>query len=258
MTHPVDPITEADLHAYIDDQLPVQRRVEVEAHLSRNPDMAARVMGDLRGRDELRLALAERVAVFDRPDTAEAARQLSRALARDVTFGRMQRVAAVMAFIALGWFGHAAFGTLAITESVASAPPPAYVDDATRAHSTAMVRASMHSQPGSPHYDREEIRSATAIIVPDLPQGWRVADVQIFPSTYGPSLEMAIKSEQLGTLSLFAVRPGSFNVRPTTVAVKNEVTAVYWQLGEVAYALVGKAESGVLEEAAGKLVKTLY
>jgi anti-sigma factor RsiW len=257
MTMPIDPITEADLHAYIDDQLPVQRRVEVEAHLSRNPEMAARVMADLRGRDELRLALADR-AVFERPATNEVARQLTRGLARDVTFGRMQRIAAVIVFIALGWFGHAAFGSFGISESVASAPPPAYVDDATRAHRTALVRASMHSQPGSPHYDREEIRSATAIIMPDLPQNWRVADVQIFPSTYGPSLEMAINSDALGTLSLFAVRPGSFNVRPTTVAVKNDVTAVYWQLGEVAYALVGKAESRALEEAAGSLVKTLY
>lgn len=254
---PLDPITETDLHAYIDDQLSVQRRVEVEAHLSRHPEMAARVMSDLRGRDELRLALADQPS-FERVSTNDAARRLSQALSRDKLFGRLQRVAAVIAFIAVGWFGHAAVGTLGITESVASAPPPAYVEDATRAHRTALVRAAMHSQPRLPDYDREEIRSATAIVVPDLPRGWHVTDVQVFPSTYGPSLEMAIRSDRLGTLSLFAVRPGSFNVRPTTVAVQNEVTAVYWQLGEVAYALVGKAESRVLEDAAANLVKTLY
>ena len=116
----------------------------------------------------------------------------------------------------------------------------------------------MHSQPGSPNYDREEIRSATAIVVPDLPKGWRVLDVQVFPSTYGPSVEMAIHSEALGTLSLFAVRPGSFNVRPITVAAEDGVAAIYWQIGEVAYVLVGKAESRALENAAAGLVKTLY
>ena len=257
MTAPVDPITETDLHAYVDDQLGVQRRIEVEAHLSRHPQMAAHVMSDLRGRDELRLALADQVMV-ERPSTHDAARRLSHALSRDVLLGRLRRIAAVIAFIAVGWFGHAAVGSFGITESVASAPPPAFVEDATRAHRTALVRASMHSQPGSPNYDREEIRSATAIVVPDLPKGWRVLDVQVFPSTYGPSVEMAIQSEALGTLSLFAVRPGSFNVRPITVAAEDGVAAIYWQIGEVAYVLVGKAESRALENAAAGLVKTLY
>jgi anti-sigma factor RsiW len=257
MTLSVDPITDADLHAYIDDQLTVQRRIAVEAFLSGHPERAAQMMSDLRGRDELRLALAEQ-GVFERPATHELARRLSRALARDVQLGRLRRIAAVLAFMAVGWFGHAAFGSLGISESMASAAPPAYVEDATRAHRTALVRAAMHSQPVQPNYDREEIRSATAIIVPDLPKGWKVLDVQIFPSTYGPSVEMAINADSLGTLSLFAVRPGDFNVRSTTVAAENDVTAVYWQLGEVAYALVGKAESRALEDAATGLIKTLY
>jgi anti-sigma factor RsiW len=257
MTQPVDPITETDLHAYIDDQLGVQRRIEVEAHLSRHPEMAARMMADLRGRDELRLALADQ-PVVERLATYDAARKLSRALSRDVFFGRLRRVATVAAFVAIGWFGHAEFGTLGIGQSIASAQPPAYVEDAARSHRTALVRASMHSQPVAPHIDREEIRSATAIVVPDLPAAWQVRDVQIFPSTYGPSVEMAIDSDSLGRLSLFAVRPGSFNVRQTTAASTQEVTAVYWQIGEVAYALVGKAESRALEEAAANLVKTLY
>jgi anti-sigma factor RsiW len=257
MTQPVDPIAEADLHAYIDEQLAVQRRIEVEAHLSRHPDMAARMMADLRSRDELRLALADQPSAAQFA-TYDAARRLSRALARDELLSRLRRFGAVAAFVAIGWFGHAEFGSLAIRESIASAPPPAYVEDAARSHRTALVRASMQSQPGMPDYDREEIRSATAIVVPDLPQGWKVRDVQIFPSTYGPSVEMAVDGGPLGTLSLFAVRPGGFNVHPTTVATTQEVTTVYWQIGEVAYALVGKTESSALEAAAADLIKTLY
>jgi anti-sigma factor RsiW len=53
-----DPILESDLNAYVDDQLDVGRRIEVEAYLSENPVVAAQVMADLRVRDELRLALA--------------------------------------------------------------------------------------------------------------------------------------------------------------------------------------------------------
>jgi anti-sigma factor RsiW len=62
-----DPITEADLLAYVDDQLDVARRIEVEEHLARNPEAAARVMADLKDRDALRLAFA---AELPRPPEA--------------------------------------------------------------------------------------------------------------------------------------------------------------------------------------------
>ena len=42
-----DPITETDLHAFIDGQLDVARRIEVEDYLAKHPDAAARVMADL-------------------------------------------------------------------------------------------------------------------------------------------------------------------------------------------------------------------
>jgi anti-sigma factor RsiW len=45
-----DPVTDADLDAYVDDQLDVARRIEVEAFLSARPEAAARVMSDLRTR----------------------------------------------------------------------------------------------------------------------------------------------------------------------------------------------------------------
>ena len=58
MTKTIDPITQADFDAYIDDQLLGARRIEVAGYLSEHPEEAARVMADLRGRDELRLALS--------------------------------------------------------------------------------------------------------------------------------------------------------------------------------------------------------
>lgn len=40
-------VTEADLLAYVDDQLPPHRRPAVEAHLARHPEIAARIAADL-------------------------------------------------------------------------------------------------------------------------------------------------------------------------------------------------------------------
>src|SRR4051812_9508923 len=51
-----DPITETDIHAFIDGQLDVARRIEVEDYLARHPEVAARVMADMRARDALALA----------------------------------------------------------------------------------------------------------------------------------------------------------------------------------------------------------
>ena len=41
-----DPITETDIHAFIDGQLDVARRIEVEDYLAGHPEIAAHVMAD--------------------------------------------------------------------------------------------------------------------------------------------------------------------------------------------------------------------
>lgn len=257
MTALRDPITDADLDAYVDEQLDVSRRIEVEAHLSTRPETAARVMADLRNRDELRLALAEPVA-GTRSATTEAARRLERGLVRDRVAGVTRRAASIAALVGIGWLAHASVEPMAVTPVVASTPPPAYVKEAVRAHRTSLVRAAMPSQPEVPGYDPEDLRAGTAIVMPTLPSGWLVTDVQVYPSRFGPSVEMAIRAESLGTLSLFAVRPGTFDVVPTTVVALPDATAAYFQIGDVAYALVAGADASDLEQSAESLAGTLY
>lgn len=257
MERPVDPITEADLQAYVADQLPVARRIEVETHLCHHTADAMRIISDLRVRDELRLALADMPGMAS-TGASDAARRLERGLERGRLFNRVRQAAAVVALIGVGWVAHAELGTLGVSQVVASGIPPAYVTDAMMAHRTTLVRAGMRSQPEVPDYDAAEIRAATAIVIPALLEGWTVADVQIFPSTFGPSVEMAIRTERFGTVSLFAVRPGVFNVVPATLAHQQDFTAAYWQIGDVAYALVAKADLGELDRAATTLARSLY
>lgn len=266
MSQPVDPVSGDDLQAYVDDQLSVARRIDVEAYLSANPAAASRVMGDLRIRDELRLALAETPRAAStataRLATAEAARRLQGALARARWTRRLRIAAMVALLVGAGWMANAQFGHLGVSRVVASGLPPAYLEDALRAHRTAMVRADMPSQPGASHYDPLEIRAATAIVMPALPEGWKVADVQVFPSTFGPSVEMTVEAGEIGTASLFAVRPGGFDVVPATTVPRDGLTAAYWQVGEVAYALVAQAgpsaDTNDLDRAAARLARTLY
>ncbi|MBB2973314.1 anti-sigma factor [Mesorhizobium sp. RMAD-H1] len=257
MSEPHDPILDADLDAYVDDQLDVARRIEVEAYLSGHPDVAARVMADLRTRDELRLALAGSRGGA-RPATTDAARRLERGLIYGRLLGSVQRVAAVTLLVAAGWLANEAFGPLKVRESVASTPPPAYVEDAVQAHRTSMLRAEMVSQPQILKLDTAEIRAATAIAIPELPRNWHVKDVQIYPSQFGPSVEIAIDSEDLGGLSLFAVRPGHFDVVPPKLVTVDDASAAYFQIGDVAYALVARPDAEHLDRAAERLARSLH
>jgi len=253
MTTLDDPITEDDLNAYVDDHLEVGRRIAVEAHLAAHPALAARMMGDLRVRDELRLALAGWPGA-PRPRTTEAARRLERSLGtgRLIAFG--QRAAAVVALVGAGWLGHASLGTALVAEPAT----PSFVEDAARAYATTVLRARMSSQPEVAAYDPAELRAETAIVMPALPDDWVVRDVQVFPSRFGPSVDMALDTAEFGRVSLFAVRPGGFAVVTPTMATVGATEAAYFQIGEVAYAVVAGVEADGLDRAARRLFASLH
>jgi anti-sigma factor RsiW len=255
MANPVDPITDADLQAYLENQLPVTRRIEVEAYLSTHPADAMRIMADLRIRDELHLVFTD-APRLEHLDTHKAARRLERGLARDRLLRQFRRIAAVTALIGVGWLAHAQLRTN--VGAVASTLPPAYVSDAVMAHRTTLLRAVMNSQAESPEYDPAEIRSATRIVLPKLPAEWRISDVQIFPSSFGPSVEMALHTDTYGDFSLFAVQAGAAHVTPTTLSRQDDIAAAYWQSGEVAYVLVGHAPSRDLDKAAALLAQNVF
>jgi len=252
----VDPIIDADLDAYVDGELDVARRIQVESYLSENPATAAKVMADLSVKGELRLALAGERA-FGRAETRDAARRLERGLSYGRIFHSMQRIAAVGILVAAGWVAHNSFGAFTATEVAASVPAPAFVEDAVRAYQTAVLREAMPSQTPTT-YSADDIRAATAIVMPVLPNDWKISDVQIFPSEFGPSVEMAIEQADGKRLSLFAVRPGAFEVQPVSHLTLAKTEAAYWQIGEVAYALIADDGDLNLDQAAERLARSLY
>ncbi len=251
------PVLDSDLDAYIDNQLDAAGRLRVEMWLARHPETAARVMEDIGLQTTLRLALAE-AAPFARPETREAARRLASGLAGQRMWQAVRRVAAVAGLFAAGWFANATVHPFGAREVVASVHPPSFVEQAVQAHQTSLVRETMPSQPETRLLDRSDIRAATAIGLPELPGDWTVTDVQVFPSPFGPSVEMGIKTPQSGRLSLFAVRPGYFAVEPVTHLALSNATVAWWQIGEVAYAIVSSTPDAGLDDKAGRLMKSLH
>lgn len=257
MTPTHDPVLDADLDAYVDNQLDGPRRIEVAAYLSGHPEKAARIMSDLRIRDELRLAMAGAVE-GQRVETADAARRLERGLRGRRLLGTLRRLAAAVVLVGAGWLAHSALGPIAIGEVVASTPTPAFVADAIRAHQTETLRLAMVSQPEAAGFDAGEIRAATGIVMPAFPEGWVIRDAQVYPSQFGPAVEVLIDAGEGQVLSLFAVRPGTFDVISAVTTQAEEATAAYFQVGEVGYALVAAAGTQDLDRTAAGLAGSLY
>jgi anti-sigma factor RsiW len=252
-----DPVTVFDLDAYVDNQLDTECRIRVEKHLADNPETASKVMADLAMRGALKLALQDG---SEQPShqMKETAHRLSFALGRKRLWSNLQRIAAVGILVTTGWIASAIIGPFAATDVVASVHPPAFVEQAIKAHQTTLVRATMPSQPEVKHYDPDDIRSATAITMPELPDDWEVVDVQIFPSDYGPSVEMSIQTSDGTRMSLFAVRPGTFAVERVTDVNLSNSEAAYWQVGEIAYALIASAPNTGLADEAEQLTKSYF
>lgn len=233
-----DSVTEADILAYVDGQLDFARRVEVERHLAGDPALAAQVMADLHSRGELRLALTELPMPGD-VQTLSLAERLGRRLKRRAALRRIMQAAAAALVLGVSWFAHDQLNLFGASPSIASTPPPAFVADALQSYRTSSLRNGMASQTEVKRYDREELRAATAIALPRLPAEWTIDDVQVFPSTFGPSIAVAIETRDLGRLALYAARPGDDRVLPISTAADTGIAAAFWQEGEVAYALAG-------------------
>lgn len=249
-----DPINEADLSAYVDGELDTMRRVEVEAHLARHPDDAARVMADLRDRDALREAFSSRT---DRMPTRllDDARRMDRALAWNRFGARLRRVAAVAVLVGAGWLAHTEIGTFGVPGTIASPIDPALVEEARLAHQTAVIRSRTTSQRATPSYDRADLQKATGLKLPELPAGWSVRDVQVFPAREGAGVEMEIDAGPLGDLALFAM--GSSAQTTSAQVTDGGDSAMYWQVGGTAFALSGGRTSEDRRAASSSLLASL-
>ncbi|PWR18071.1 anti-sigma factor family protein [Zavarzinia compransoris] len=258
MTEIADPITGDDLEAFVDEQLPLARRIEVQDHLARHPELAARMMADLSHRDTLRLAFGRGDDHLS-PVIVDCVETLSRKLQpRGGLLGRFRHAAAVAAVGVLGFGLHAATEPAAAPDTVAWSPAPGFVDDAVKAHHQALERGGVAHIPASRVETEAVLGQAAALPMPSLPEGWQVSAVQTYPSSFGPGVEMVVAAGSLGTLSLFAVRPGNFTVTPVTVAAVPDLAAVYWQVGDVAYALTGGHDTAALARVGRSLSTSLY
>jgi anti-sigma factor RsiW len=249
----VDPITDTDLTAFVDGQLDVMRRLDVEAHLARNPEIAARVMAEMHDRDALREAFARMPGSGPERNRA-AARRLDRSLAWRRAGDRLRRAAVIALLVGAGWLAHSDSFLLGVPDTFAAPVDPTLVSDARNAREAAQIRGRLAAQRTTT-YDRTGIAGATGIALPDLPADWTVRDVQIVPARNGTGVEVVIDAGALGELSLFATHGGKAGPGEGEVASPGNGDTAYWVAGRTAYALSGSDQAG-LKAAARRLAAT--
>jgi hypothetical protein len=214
------PVSDEDLRLYAAGRLTADRRRQIEGLLACNPDLAAQVMAQMH---RLQLPPAE-------PNR------------------RSMRLALASLFTAVG-IG-LGVGAAIIAQPARSAgwreadgdEPPVYVTEAAESREAALARAQMISQSETPLLDAEEVGRILKVRLPTLPAGWRVVDAQVFPTDFGPSINLVLETAELKRLDLFAVRASTLTGERPEIASRRGETVAFWEEGQSAYVLSGAAK----------------
>ena len=167
---------------------------------------------------------------------------------KSATWRHVVRAAGIAALIASGWIARDMAG-----ENPQAAQASSFVDEAAASHRATLIRQAMDSQVESATLNSDEIRERAGIILPALPEDWRVTDVQLVPTPDSPAITVALQTPQGERLSLFADRAETpAGAQPLLARRSGEVVA-YWETGDMAYALTGRTTPRQMMALAGRI-----
>jgi anti-sigma factor RsiW len=242
------PVTEAELHAYIDGGLPEARRSEVELYIERRPDEASRLAA-YRAQNEALRALYD--PVLDEPVPQRLTRRPPTLL----------RYAAVVAWLALGgiigWVAHD-YGA-----SDLRADMPSWAKRAAVAH---VVYSPEVRHPVEVAADQEahlvtwlSKRLGADLKVPQLSAlGYGLVGGRLLPGDHGPVAQFMYQDGKGQRLTLY-VRTNAEDTQETAFryARDNNVGVFYWLDHKLGYALSGEMDKAELLKVATAVYRQL-
>lgn len=228
------PITETDLHAYIDGQLSEQRRKQVEVWLEEHPDVM-REMQDYQAIDQGIHTLFDSVLVEPVPEHLQVKTQR-----------RFQyRIAAAAAWMALG-----ATLSWGINHFTLSAPQQLVQEQLVKPASFAhYVYATDVKRPvevsaadGKSLVKWLSNRMNTTMIAPDLTEmGYDLIGGRLLPSTDRMAAQFMYSNLQGNRITLYIRHVSSIKVEPAFhITNEDEITTLYWIENDFGYAISGQ------------------
>lgn len=239
-----EPITEADLNAYIDGCLTPARRIDVEAYLALHPEVAAELMDSMRQRDEIRMFLAA-PGTPPLPATVSLARRLGRALRLHAALPVARSVLVAASLLCLGWFGHATFGVPDRETAHAADPSDLLADDAVQAFHVTELKASLLARPPVASAPDRAAGAALPLTVP-LPPGYRRIAVDDLPWAGGIARFELLAAPGGETMVLLVAETDTYGTDRPELESAGGITTVSWWDGRYAYALSGDVPAAAL------------
>jgi anti-sigma factor RsiW len=244
MTDPKIPVTEDELHAYIDNELPAERHFDVEAWLASHPDDAERVQSWRVMADALH-ARYDYVADEAVPKRLEIERLEGQP--RKWLYGAV--AAALVAFIAGGGSGWLARG--------AAAAPSAFQNltvDALDAHRLYVVEVRHPVEvPGSERAHLQQWltkRCGWDVRAPVLEgTGLKLVGGRLLPGPTGPASFLMYESASGERFTLYTSRTKTSEAQMRYTTTDNS-GAMYWSEGGVGYVLSGPIDKDRLNQVA--------
>ncbi len=243
MTNPKIPVTEDELHAYVDNELPAERRGDVEAWLVAHPDDAERV------RSWLAMAEALHARYDSVADEAVPKRLELERLERQPRKWLYGAVAATLAaFVIGGGAGWLARG--------AAASPSAFQNltvDALDAHRLYVVEVRHPVEvPGSERAHLQQWltkRCGWDVRAPMLDgTGLKLVGGRLLPGPTGPASFLMYESASGERFTLYTSRATTEAQMRYTVS--DNSGAMYWSEGGVGYVLSGPSDKDRLNQVA--------
>lgn len=247
-------ITEADLHAYIDNALDDARRSEVARYLVDHPGQAQRVEVYRRQRENLRAAFA---SVAEEPIPPRLLLSEMVAAPRRAASPRWHAVAASFALICLG-----ALSGWGATRLLS--PPERGIGAlAGEAAASYAVFAPDRVRPVEVREEQEMLNWASkrlkrSVSAPDLLSvGFRFMGGRLVATTHGPAV-LFMYDDDRGDRLVFLSRDMTVDKEaPLAQHSQGEITAFAWATKGIGYSIVGHMPAGQLQRAADQACRQM-
>lgn len=249
-------ISENDLLAYVDGQLEPARRIAVEAYLQENPVLAARVMQDLRQRDEIRLFLtgdggqgvpATPAAPMPVSMPAPMPTLASAAPSARRRPSRLRTAIAATILIGIGWTAHTLVGEGFVDPVAAAHAIPVFADEAVEAHRVAIANGPTFNglaPEEAPHLAQLVSRAVGGTLpIPSFPDRLLPLASRIVPWDEGSAVQVVYTTREFTRVTLFAAEDRRFAVTTPEAVTIGGLSVVHWRQGHHVYALCADGPS---------------
>jgi len=244
MNDPKIPVTEDELHAYVDNELPAERRGDVEAWLETHPEDAERVRSWRAMADELQ---ARYGGIVNEPVPKRLELERLERQPRRWIYGTV--AASFLAFVAgggAGWIAHGAAASPSMFQS--------FTGDALEAHRLYVVEVRHPVEvPGSEATHLQAWltkRCGWDVRAPDLgATGLKLVGGRLLPGPTGPASFLMYESPSGERFTVYTAKAGTAETQMRYTAKDNEA-ALFWAEHGVGYVVSGGADRDRLTQVA--------